>query len=139
MRRAISAATTMKPTTISRPITTTSTFSQSGAEACEEDGDAKKTSMSEAQRHIVTVDERTAGERLDRALAAALPTLTRSRVKALIESRRVALADFRPMGGDSRRALPQGQNRRAFRRRYSGARAGRARAAGDRPRYPVRG
>ncbi len=49
--------------------------------------------MSEAQRHIVTVDERTAGERLDRALAAALPTLTRSRVKALIESRRVALAD----------------------------------------------
>src|SRR6185503_2397873 len=49
--------------------------------------------MSKAQRHIVTVDERTAGERLDRALAAALPTLTRSRVKALIESRRVALAD----------------------------------------------
>ncbi len=48
--------------------------------------------MSEAQRHIVTVDERIAGERLDRALAAALPTLTRSRVKALIESRRVALA-----------------------------------------------
>ena len=44
MRRAISDATTMKPTTISRPITTTSTFSQSGAEACEEDGDAKKTS-----------------------------------------------------------------------------------------------
>jgi 23S rRNA pseudouridine1911/1915/1917 synthase len=49
--------------------------------------------MSEAQRHIVTVDQRTAGERLDRALAAALPALTRSRVKALIESRRVALAD----------------------------------------------
>ena len=43
MRRAISDATTMKPTTISRPITTTSTFRQSGA-ACEEDGDAKKTS-----------------------------------------------------------------------------------------------
>ena len=33
MRRAISAATTTKPTTISRPITMTSTFSQSGAEA----------------------------------------------------------------------------------------------------------
>src|SRR5690348_13062015 len=49
--------------------------------------------MSEAQRHIVTIDERTAGERLDRALAAALPALTRSRVKALIESRRVALAN----------------------------------------------
>jgi 23S rRNA pseudouridine1911/1915/1917 synthase len=47
--------------------------------------------MSEAQRHIVTIDS--AGERLDRALAAALPTLTRSRVKALIESRRVSLAD----------------------------------------------
>jgi hypothetical protein len=31
MRRAISDATTMKPTTISRPITTTSTFSQRGA------------------------------------------------------------------------------------------------------------
>ena len=41
MRRAISDATTMKPTTISRPITTTSTFSQSGAEACEEEGGAK--------------------------------------------------------------------------------------------------
>jgi 23S rRNA pseudouridine1911/1915/1917 synthase len=44
-------------------------------------------------RHFVTVDESASGERLDRALAAALPTLTRSRVKALIESRRVALAD----------------------------------------------
>ena len=45
MRRAISDATTMKPTTISRPITTTSTFSQSGAEeACGEEGGAKKTS-----------------------------------------------------------------------------------------------
>lgn len=48
--------------------------------------------MSEARRHIVTVDARAAGERLDRALAAALPALTRSRVKALIEGRRVALA-----------------------------------------------
>jgi 23S rRNA pseudouridine1911/1915/1917 synthase len=49
--------------------------------------------MSEAGRHIVTVDQSAAGERLDRALAAALPGLTRSRVKALIESRRVALAN----------------------------------------------
>ncbi len=49
--------------------------------------------MDEAQRHIVTVDQSASGERLDRALAAALPALTRSRVKALIESRRVALAD----------------------------------------------
>ncbi len=49
--------------------------------------------MSEAQRHIVTFDQSASGERLDRALAAALPALTRSRVKALIESRRVALAD----------------------------------------------
>ena len=48
--------------------------------------------MNEAGRHIVTVDERASGERLDRALAGALPTLTRSRVKALIEGRRVALA-----------------------------------------------
>lgn len=48
--------------------------------------------MNEAQRHIVTVDDSMAGERLDRALAAALPDLTRSRVKTLIESRRVALA-----------------------------------------------
>jgi 23S rRNA pseudouridine1911/1915/1917 synthase len=47
--------------------------------------------MNEAQRHIVTIDS--GGERLDRALAAALPSLTRSRVKALIESRRVSLAD----------------------------------------------
>jgi 23S rRNA pseudouridine1911/1915/1917 synthase len=49
--------------------------------------------MSEAQRHTVTFDQSASGERLDRALAAALPALTRSRVKALIESRRVALAD----------------------------------------------
>ena len=49
--------------------------------------------MSDAGRHIVTIDQGTAGERLDRALAAALPGLTRSRVKALIESRRVALAN----------------------------------------------
>ncbi|MBS0538773.1 MAG: RluA family pseudouridine synthase [Proteobacteria bacterium] len=48
--------------------------------------------MSDAGRHLVTIDESTAGERLDRALAIALPALTRSRVKALIESRRVALA-----------------------------------------------
>ena len=49
--------------------------------------------MSGAGRHIVTFDDSAAGERLDRALAAALPALTRSRVKALIESRRVARAD----------------------------------------------
>ncbi|MCX7361437.1 MAG: chorismate pyruvate-lyase family protein, partial [Alphaproteobacteria bacterium] len=48
--------------------------------------------MSEAGRHFVTFDESASGERLDRALAAALPSLTRSRVKALIESRRVTLA-----------------------------------------------
>ena len=49
--------------------------------------------MNTAGRHIVTFDQSAAGERLDRALAAALPGLTRTRVKALIESRRVALAD----------------------------------------------
>jgi 23S rRNA pseudouridine1911/1915/1917 synthase len=49
--------------------------------------------MNDARRHIVTFDGSTAGERLDRALAAAVPGLTRSRVKALIEGRRVALAD----------------------------------------------
>jgi len=49
--------------------------------------------MSDAARHFVTFDESAAGERLDRALATALPALTRSRVKALIEGRRVALAD----------------------------------------------
>lgn len=48
--------------------------------------------MNEAQRHIVTVDDSMEGQRLDRVLAAALPGLTRSRVKTLIESRRVALA-----------------------------------------------
>ena len=48
--------------------------------------------MSEAGRHSVTFDASASGERLDRALAAALPALTRSRVKALIESRRVTLA-----------------------------------------------
>ncbi|MSP76901.1 MAG: RluA family pseudouridine synthase [Rhodospirillaceae bacterium] len=49
--------------------------------------------MSDATRHYVTIDESAAGERIDRALATALPALTRSRVKALIEGRRVALAD----------------------------------------------
>jgi 23S rRNA pseudouridine1911/1915/1917 synthase len=49
--------------------------------------------MSDAGRHFVTFDDSASGERLDRALTAALPALTRSRVKALIESRRVALAD----------------------------------------------
>ena len=59
--------------------------------------------MSEARRHIVTFDQSASGERLDRALAAALPTLTRSRVKALIESRRVALADGRTIEEPSRK------------------------------------
>ena len=49
--------------------------------------------MSDAARHFVTFDESASGERLDRALAVALPALTRSRVKALIESRRVTLAE----------------------------------------------
>ncbi len=49
--------------------------------------------MSDAARHFVTFDESASGERLDRALAVALPALTRSRVKALIEGRRVTLAD----------------------------------------------
>lgn len=49
--------------------------------------------MSDAARHTVTFDESASGERLDRALATALPALTRSRVKALIEGRRVTLAD----------------------------------------------
>ena len=56
-----------------------------------------------SDRHVVTVDESTSGERLDRALAAALPSLTRSRVKALIESRRVALADGRTIEEPSRK------------------------------------
>ena len=51
----------------------------------------------------MTVDESASGERLDRALAAALPSLTRSRVKALIESRRVALEDGRTIEEPSRK------------------------------------
>jgi 23S rRNA pseudouridine1911/1915/1917 synthase len=56
-----------------------------------------------SDRHVVTVDASASGERLDRALAAALPSLTRSRVKALIESRRVALADGRTIEEPSRK------------------------------------
>src|SRR4029453_10938971 len=56
-----------------------------------------------SDRHVVTVDESASGERLDRALAAALPSLTRSRVKALIESRRGALADGRTIEEPSRK------------------------------------
>ena len=59
--------------------------------------------MSDAGRHFVTFDESAAGERLDRALATALPALTRSRVKALIESRRVTLADGRTIEEPSRK------------------------------------
>ncbi len=59
--------------------------------------------MSDAGRHIVTIDESAAGERLDRALATALPALTRSRVKALIEGRRVALAGGQTVEEPSRK------------------------------------
>jgi 23S rRNA pseudouridine1911/1915/1917 synthase len=59
--------------------------------------------MSDAGRHFVTVDDSVSGQRLDRALAMALPQLTRSRVKALIESRRVALADGRTIEEPSRK------------------------------------
>ncbi|HAL71256.1 MAG TPA: RluA family pseudouridine synthase [Verrucomicrobiales bacterium] len=51
----------------------------------------------------MTIDANAAGERLDRALAAALPDLTRSRVKALIESRRVALENGRTIEEPSRK------------------------------------
>jgi 23S rRNA pseudouridine1911/1915/1917 synthase len=59
--------------------------------------------MSEAGRHVVTIAPSSAGERLDRALAAALPALTRSRIKALIEGRRVASADGRTVEEPSRK------------------------------------
>lgn len=59
--------------------------------------------MIDAARHIVTFDDSASGERLDRALATALPTLTRSRVKALIEGRRVTLADGRTIEEPSRK------------------------------------
>ena len=59
--------------------------------------------MSGAGRHTVTIDESAAGERLDRALAAALPDLTRSRVKALIEGRRVTLAGGQTIEEPSRK------------------------------------
>ena len=59
--------------------------------------------MSDAGRHTVTIDEKAAGERLDRALAAALPALTRSRVKALIEGRRVTLAGGQTIEEPSRK------------------------------------
>ncbi|MFN4017813.1 MAG: RluA family pseudouridine synthase [Reyranella sp.] len=59
--------------------------------------------MSDAGRHTVTFDESAAGERLDRALAAALPSLTRSRVKALIEGRCVALAGGQTIEEPSRK------------------------------------
>jgi 23S rRNA pseudouridine1911/1915/1917 synthase len=55
------------------------------------------------ERHFVTIDETAAGERLDRALAAALPALTRSRVKALIEGRRVALTGGQTIEEPSRK------------------------------------
>jgi 23S rRNA pseudouridine1911/1915/1917 synthase len=59
--------------------------------------------MSDAGRHTVTFDDSHSGERLDRALAAAVPALTRSRVKALIESRRVTLADGTTLEEPSRK------------------------------------
>jgi len=59
--------------------------------------------MTDAGRHLVTIDESTAGERLDRALTAALPALNAERVKALIESRRVTLADGKTVEEPSRK------------------------------------
>ena len=59
--------------------------------------------MSDAGRHTVTFDESATGERLDRALAVALPSLTRSRVKALIEGRCVALAGGQTIEEPSRK------------------------------------
>jgi len=59
--------------------------------------------MSDTGRHTVTFDESAAGERLDRALADALPALTRSRVKALIEGRCVALAGGQTIEEPSRK------------------------------------
>lgn len=59
--------------------------------------------MSDAGRHTVTFDDSAAGERLDRALAVALPSLTRSRVKALIEGRCVALAGGQTIEEPSRK------------------------------------
>lgn len=59
--------------------------------------------MSDAGRHTVTFEESAAGERLDRALASALPSLTRSRVKALIEGRCVALAGGQTIEEPSRK------------------------------------
>ena len=87
--------------------------------------------MSEAQRHIVTFDASAAGERLDRALAAALPALTRSRVKALIESRRVRWPDGATIEEPSRRVKP-GESFVARRPRAGAGR--RLQAAGDRAR-----
>jgi 23S rRNA pseudouridine1911/1915/1917 synthase len=49
--------------------------------------------MSDVGCQFVTIAENASGERLDRALTNVLPGLTRTRVKALIESRRVSLAD----------------------------------------------
>lgn len=68
--------------------------------------------MSSPQCHIVTIDESAAGERLDRTLAAALPALTRSRVKALIEGRHVTLADRKTVVEEPSRKVKTGERYR---------------------------
>lgn len=50
-----------------------------------EGGKTLMTHANESQRHQVTAGETDAGERIDRVIAAHVPTLSRSRVKSLIE------------------------------------------------------
>jgi 23S rRNA pseudouridine1911/1915/1917 synthase len=56
-------------------------------------------------RHVVTVDPSQAGERVDRALAAALPQLSRSRLQALIQAGHLA-ADDRTIAEPKTRVKP---------------------------------
>ena len=102
------------------------------------DGVANSHILSRKMGGIQTIDVRLApahaGWRLDRALADAVPTISRERLKALIRSGAVESQGFsRP------RSCAQGQRRRSASPRRPGAKAPAQRAAGHSAQDPVRG
>ena len=60
--------------------------------------------MSEGERYTVKVADDAAGARIDRVLADALPTLSRTRVRALIEDGRVTGSDGRALTNPAQKA-----------------------------------
>jgi 23S rRNA pseudouridine1911/1915/1917 synthase len=76
-----------------------------GGELVEEDTDDEIEEPSLSRRIEVTLDEAAAGQRLDRALAAAVPDLSRVRIQAMLAEGRVT-RDGAPISDASAKAKP---------------------------------